>query len=139
RIVGMDALVTALAQTAIERAQTSAPSGVRIEIGAHLDDAAGRGGFLGKEHRAAKRIPGRTIDAVKVSQTTRVNRRQKRDAIVGIRHIQIDTRNIGEIAAVLMPLKEEMPPIIIARRGATRIMIQNEVGVLIRLSVSSIA
>ena len=135
----MDAFVAAPAETPIQRAQTGASSGVRIEIGAHLDDAPVGAGFLGKEHGSAKWIPCRTIDAVEMSQTTRVNRCQKRDPMVGTRNIEVDARDVSEIAAVLMPLKEEMPAIIVIRRGATRIMIQNEVGVLIRRSVSSIA
>ena len=56
--------------------------------------------------------------------------------MVGTPYIQIDACDVSEIAAVLMPLKEKMPPIIIARCGATRIVVQNEVGVLIRLSIS---
>ena len=59
--------------------------------------------------------------------------------MVGTRHIEIDARDVSEIAAVLMSLKKEMPAIIVVRRGTTRIMIQNEISVLIRLSVSSIA
>ena len=74
-----------------------------------------------------------------MSQTTRVNRRQKRDAMVGTCHIQVDPRDVSEIAAVLVSLEEEMPPIIIVRRGATRVMIENEIIVLVRLSVSAIA
>ena len=46
----MDAFVAATAEAAIERAQTGAASGIRIKIGAHLDDAAVSTGFLGKEH-----------------------------------------------------------------------------------------
>ena len=38
-----------------------------------------------------------------------------------------------------MSLKKEMPAIIIVRRGATRIMIQNEISVFIRLSATAIA
>ena len=53
----MDALVTAFAKTAIERAQTSASSCVRIKIGAHLDDTTDSSGFLGKEQGTTKRIP----------------------------------------------------------------------------------
>src|SRR5690242_17907811 len=119
----MNAFVAALAQTAIQRAQTSAPSGVGIKIGAHLDDAAESAIFLREEEGACKRIPCRTIDPVKEGETSRVDWRQKRDAMIGTRHIEVDARDVREIAAVLVSLEEEMPAIIVARRGATRIMI----------------
>jgi hypothetical protein len=54
----MDALVTAAAEAAVECAQTSARSGIRIKIGAHFDHAAIRTRFLGKEQGATNRIPG---------------------------------------------------------------------------------
>src|SRR4029077_10016656 len=120
----MDALVTATTETAIERAQTSASSCVRIKIGAHLDDTADSSGFLREEEGGTKGIPCRTIDAVEFSQTTLVDWRQKRDAMIRIRDIEIDTCHMSEIAAFLMSLKQEMPAIIIVRRGATRIMIK---------------
>ena len=56
--------------------------------------------------------------------------------MVGTRHIEIDARDVSEIAAVLMSLKKEMAPVIVVRRGATRIMIQNEISVFIRLGAS---
>ena len=59
--------------------------------------------------------------------------------MIGTRHIQVDPRDVSEIPAVLMSLEQEMPAIIIVRRGATRIMIKNEISVLIRFRVSSIA
>src|SRR5690242_17347518 len=109
----MDAFVTALAEAAIKCSQTSAPSGVRIKIGTHFDHTADSAIFLREEKGASKRIPCRTIDPVKVSETTRVNRRQKRDAMIGTRHIQVDARDVSEIATVLMSLKKEMPAIIV--------------------------
>ena len=71
-VIRMDAFVTAAAEAAIECAQTGARSGVRIKIGAHLDDTAVSTGFLRKEQRATERIPGGPIDAVESSQTIRV-------------------------------------------------------------------
>jgi hypothetical protein len=59
--------------------------------------------------------------------------------MIGIRHIEVDARDVSEIAAVLMSLKQEMAAIIIARRGTTRIMIQNEISIFVRLSASAIA
>ena len=56
--------------------------------------------------------------------------------MVGTRHIEIDARDVSEIAAVLMSLKKEMAPVIVVRRGATGIVIQNEIGVFIWLSAS---
>ena len=125
----MDAFVAALAETAIQRAQTSAPSRVRVKIGTHLDDAAESAIFLREEEGASKQIPCRTIDPVKECDTSRVDWRQKRDAMSGTRHIQVDARDVSEIAAVLMSLKQEMPAIIVVRRGATRIMIKYEISV----------
>ena len=52
-----------------------------------------------------------------------IDRRQKRDAMIGTCHIEIDSRDVSEVAAVLMSLKKEMPAIIIPSRGTTRIMI----------------
>src|SRR5882757_431727 len=138
-VIRMDAFVTALTEAAIEGAQSSAPSGVRIKIGTHFDHTAEIAIFLREEEGASKRIPCRTIDPVKVSETTCVNRRQKRDPVIGTRHIQVDSCDVSEIAAVLMSLKEEMPAIIVVRSGATGIMIQNEISVFIRLCESSIA
>src|SRR5204862_2696026 len=89
-----------------------------------LDDASGCAGFLGKQQGTRKRIPGGAIDAVKVGETSRVHQRQERDAMIGTRHIQVDPRDVSEIPAVLMSLEQEMPAIIIVRRGATRIMIK---------------
>ena len=118
-----------MTEAAIERAQTGAASGVRIKIGAHLDDTADSTVFLGKEQSATKRIPSGTIDAVESSQTIRVAWCHKCDAMIGMRHIKIDSREIGAISISVrhfMPLKKEMPAIIVARRGAARITIENE-------------
>ena len=59
--------------------------------------------------------------------------------MIGTGHIEIDARDVSEIAAVLMSLKKEMPAVIVALRGATRIMIQNEISVFIRLSATATA
>ena len=102
----MDAFVTAAAEAAIERAQTGAASGVRIKIGAHLDDTADSTVFLGKEQCATKRIPGGTIDAVESSQTIRIAWCQKRDAMIGMRHIKIDSRDVERL---VFPLAFHVP------------------------------
>src|SRR4030095_5071665 len=104
----MDALVTAATETAIQRAQTGASSCVRIKIGPHLDDTADSSGFLREKKGATRRIPCRTIYAIEFSQTSVVDWRQKRDAMIGTCHIQVDARDMSEVAAVLMSLKEEM-------------------------------
>ena len=138
----MDAFVAALTEAAIERAQTGAASGVGIKIGAHLDNSADSTVFLGKEQSATKRIPGGTIDAVESSQTIRVAWCHKCDTMIGMRHIKIDSRDIGAISISVrhfMPLKKEMAAIIVVRRWATRIMIQNEISIFIRLSATVIA
>ena len=57
--------------------------------------------------------------------------------MIGTRHIEIDARDVSEIAAVLMSLKKEMAAIIVARRGATRIMIKNKISVFIRLGATA--
>src|SRR5439155_24920929 len=128
-----------LTEAAIEAEHTRAPSSGRIKIGTQFDATAEIAISLREEEGASKPIACRTIDPVKVSQSTCVNRRQKRDPTIGTGHIQVDTCDVSEIAAVLMSLKEEMPAIIIVRCGATRIMIQNEISVFIRLGESSIA
>ena len=76
---------------------------------------------------------------LKSSQTILLDRRQKRDAMIGTRHIEIDARDVSEIAAVLMSLKKEMPAIIVASRRATGIMIKNQIRVFIRLSATASA
>ena len=53
---------------------------------------------------------------------------------LGVRHVEIDARNVSEIIVVFLCLKEEVPAIIVAIRGAARIMIEYEIGVFIRLS-----
>src|SRR4029077_9111743 len=141
-VIRMDAFVAPTAEAAIKRSQTGAAAGVWIKIGAHLDDTADRTVFLGKKQCATKRIPGRTIDAVESSQTIRVAWCHQRDAMIGMRHIKIDSREIGAIGISVwhfMSLKKEMPAIIVARRGATRIMIQNEISIFIRLGTTAIA
>jgi hypothetical protein len=59
--------------------------------------------------------------------------------MIRIRHIEINARNMSEIAAVLVPLKQEMPPILVVRRGTTGIVIKNKVRVFIRLGATAIA
>jgi hypothetical protein len=59
--------------------------------------------------------------------------------MIGICHIEIDARDVSEIAALLMSLKEEMPAIIVVRRRTTRIVIKNEISVFVRLSATAIA
>src|SRR5512140_1407195 len=133
----MDAFITATAEAAIERAQTGAAAGVWIKIGAHLDHTADSTVFLGKQQCSSKRIPGGTIDAVESSQTIRVTWCHKCDAMIGMRHIKIDSREVGAISISVrhfVALKKEMPAIIIVRRWATGIMIQNDVSIFIWLS-----
>src|SRR6266850_49201 len=57
-VVRMNTLETAPAETPVQRAQTSACSGVRVKIGAHFDDTAVHARLLRKEHGSSKRIPG---------------------------------------------------------------------------------
>ena len=59
--------------------------------------------------------------------------------MIGRCHIEIDARDVSEIAAVLMSLEKEMAAIIVARRGATGIMIKNEISVFVRLSATASA
>jgi hypothetical protein len=59
--------------------------------------------------------------------------------MIGIRDIEIDARDVSQIAAVFMSLKKEMPPVIVVSRRTTRIMIQNEISVFIGLSATAIA
>ena len=56
----MDAFVTATAEAAVERAQTSAAAGVRIKIGAHFDDTADGTVFLGKQQ--CSHVNGSQVD-----------------------------------------------------------------------------
>ena len=68
--------------------------------------------------------------------------RHKCDAMIGMRHIEIDARDVSAISISVrhfMSLKKEMPAVIIALCGATGIMIQNEISVFIRLSATAIA
>ena len=59
--------------------------------------------------------------------------------MIGRGHIEIDARDISEIAAVLMSLEKEMAAIIVVRRGATGIMIKNQIRVFVRLSATASA
>ena len=62
--------------------------------------------------------------------------------MIGVRDIEIDSREVSAVGISVrhfMSLKKEMPAIIIVRRRATRIMIQNEISVFIRLSATAIA
>ena len=61
--------------------------------------------------------------------------------MVGSRHIKIDSRDVSAIGIPVrhfMSLKKEMPSIVVTGRRATRIMIQNEVRVFIRLGPTAI-
>ena len=59
--------------------------------------------------------------------------------MIWIRHVEINARDVSEIAAVLVSLEKEMPAIIIVRRRPTWVMIQDEISVFIRLSATAIA
>ena len=59
--------------------------------------------------------------------------------MIEIRYIKIDARDVSEIVAVLVSLEKEMPAIIVARRGTTRIMIENEISVFVRLGATTVA
>src|SRR5581483_2508573 len=74
-----------------------------------------------------------------MGQATVIDRRQERDTVIGIRHIEINARNVSEIIAVLMSLKQETAPIIVAWRGTTWIMIENKIGVFIRLGATALS
>ena len=58
--------------------------------------------------------------------------------MVGIRHIEINARNMSEITGVFMSLKEKTPAIVVAIRRTARIVIEYEVSVFIRLSATTI-
>src|SRR5262245_43905046 len=61
-VIRMDSFETTAAHAAVKGAQTGASSSVRVEIGAHLDDAANPRAkqiarFLGKKQRLTEWVP----------------------------------------------------------------------------------
>src|SRR5207245_10119717 len=58
--------------------------------------------------------------------------------MVGIHHIKINARNVGEIISVFMSLNEKMPTIVVSIRRTARIVIENQISVFIRLSATTI-
>ena len=78
------------------------------------------------------RIPGRTVDAVKSSLAAGAYGGEQRDTVVRIRDIEIDARDVREITGVLVSLEEEMPSVIVTGRRSPGIVIEHEIGVLVR-------
>ena len=74
-----------------------------------------------------------------MSETIRADGRQQRDSVIGARYVEIDARNVGEISAILVSLKKEMAAIIVTFCRATRIMIENQVSVFVRLGAATSA
>ena len=58
--------------------------------------------------------------------------------MVGIRHIKINARDVGEITGVFMSLNEKMPAIVVSIHRTARIVIENQICVFIRLSATAI-
>src|SRR5262249_47705022 len=72
----------------------------------------------------------------------RVTWRHKRDPMIRMRHVQIDSRYVSAVRISvrhLMPLKQEMPAVIVAFCRATGIMIKNQISVFIRLGTTAVA
>ena len=74
-----------------------------------------------------------------MGQTGAIHRRQKGEATIGICHIEVNARDVSEIAGVLMSLKKEMAAVIVVMRRTTRVMIHDEISVFIRLSANASA
>lgn len=64
--------------------------------------------------------------------TIRPYRREQRDPAIGIGYVKVDPRDVGEIIAVLVSLKKEMPAIVKARLRAARVLIEYQIGILVR-------
>src|SRR5262245_52443072 len=56
-----------------------------------------------------------------------------------IADVEIDTRDVGLVATVLVSLEQKMPTIIEASSWTPRVMVKDEIGVLIGLGAGTIA
>jgi hypothetical protein len=130
----VDPLETAATEEGIEPAQAG------LTVQADLNDAARTvdrpvdvsARFLGKEQRVGERIKSRAIQRVEMGQPIGANRRQKRDAAgVVTLAVEIDARDIGEVAGVFVALDEKIASVVDAI--ANEALFQGDVGVLVGL------
>src|SRR5215470_6785459 len=59
--------------------------------------------------------------------------------MVRVGDVEIDTRDVGLVATVLVSLEQKMPAIIEASSWTSRVMVKDEIGVLIGLGAGTIA
>ena len=50
-----------------------------------------------------------------------------------MRDVEVNAGDVSEVAAVLVALEKEVPAVIVIYRWTARVMVEDEVGVLIRL------
>src|SRR5262245_26748629 len=128
-LVGVNPLIATLAQERIERAD------LRWPIDGDLDHAAIGACLLSEQKRLGERVVGGTVDRPKSGLARgRIDRGQERDAMrAAAWNVEIDARDVGKRRAVLVALKQEATAVVKAWRWAARIVMKNQVRVLIRL------
>src|SRR5262249_29974807 len=125
--IRVNTFVATLSENAVERPDPRWP------VESDLDNSAAAASLLSKDERPGKGIPGRPINRVEVGFAVTTHRCKQGNAVKRVGHIQVDTRNVSQVARIFVPLKNEPASIVIAFSRPARIMIEHQVGVFIRL------
>src|SRR5580765_5547492 len=59
--------------------------------------------------------------------------------MIGTGDIEVHAGDVGAVAGVLMSLKEKMAAVIVTRNGPTRVVIEDEIGIFVRLGTGAVA
>ena len=91
------------------------------------------GGALRREQQPlCPRVPGRAVDG-RERRARRVRGREQRDAVRGVR-VEVDPRDVAR-GPGLVALEEEVRAVPVVRVGAGEALLEDEVGVLVRLGL----
>src|SRR5262245_52001418 len=109
----------------------------------HLNNLAGpisgRTCLLREQQGFCERIERAAIDGAESRRAARITRSQQSDAMVRVSDIEIDARNVGLVATVLVALEQKMPAIVEAGGWTAGVMVKDEIGVLVGLGGGTIA
>src|SRR5205823_1125149 len=103
------------------------------------DDAARRRAALRSEQQGLReRAPSRAVNRAEAGLAIRADRREQRDAVRWVGHVKVDARDVGHAAAIFVALKKEARAVVITRRRSAEAMLENKVGVLVRLGACAL-
>src|SRR5438034_683627 len=119
----MNAFVTCMAENSIQRIYRRRPAC------GDFNNSAIASRFLRKQQRVGEGIVGRTINRIEIRKTRHgIRRSQQGDSVCRISYVQIHPRDICQVAAVFVSLKNEMTSVIKAFAWAAWIVVENQVG-----------